>query len=156
MKYLAYGSNLSIEQMSVRCPDATIIGKGILQDWRLLFRQYATIEKCKGYYVPVLVWELSRQDVKNLDRYEGVPRFYFKENLEIDVESLDGRKLGKINGMVYIMTQQAVSLRTSMPSHCYFALLAEGYNLFGFDREILVEALRECDTILRKRNGDKY
>ena len=151
MKYLAYGSNLSIEQMSVRCPDATIIGKGILQNWRLLFRQYATIKKCEGYYLPVLVWELSKSDEKSLDRYEGVPRFYFKEKLEIDVESLDGRKLGKINGMVYIMTQQAVNRRTSMPSHCYFALLAEGYNLFGFEREILVEALSECDTILRKK-----
>ena len=151
MKYLAYGSNLSIEQMSVRCPDATIIGKGILQDWRLLFRQYATIKKCEGYYVPVLVWELSKSDEKSLDRYEGVPRFYFKENLEIDVESLDGRKLGKMNSMDYIMTQQAVRLRTSMPSNYYFALLAEGYNLFGFEREILVEALRECDTILRKK-----
>ena len=156
MKYLAYGSNLSIEQMSVRCPDATIIGKGILQDWRLLFRQYATIKKCEGYYVPVLVWELSKSDEKSLDRYEGVPRFYFKENLEIDVESLDGRKLGKINGMVYIMTKQAVRLRTAMPSRYYFALLAEGYKKFGFDREILIGALKECDTILRKRNGDKY
>ena len=155
MKYLAYGSNLSIEQMSVRCPDATIIGKGILQDWRLLFRQYATIKKCEGYYVPVLVWELSKSDEKSLDRYEGVPLFYFKENLEIDVESLDGRKLGKINGIVYIMTQQAVNRRTSMPSHCYFALLAEGYKKFGFDLEILADALKECATIV-KRNGDKY
>ena len=155
MKYLAYGSNLSIEQMSVRCPDATIIGKGILQDWRLLFRQYATIEKFEGYYVPVLVWELSRQDVKNLDRYEGIPRFYFKENLVIDVESLDGGKLGKMNGMVYVMTQQAVNLRTAMPSNYYFALLAEGYKKFGFDLEILADALKECATIV-KRNGDKY
>ena len=141
--------------MSVRCPDATIIGKGILQDWRLLFRQYATIEKCEGYYLPVLVWELSKSDEKSLDRYEGVPLFYFKENLEIDVESLDGRKLGKINGIVYIMTQQAVNRRTSMPSHCYFALLAEGYKKFGFDLEILTDALKECATIV-KRNGDKY
>ena len=51
--------------MSVRCPEAQIIGKVVLLDWRLLFRQCATIEKCKGYYVPVLVWELSKQDEKN-------------------------------------------------------------------------------------------
>ena len=156
MKYLAYGSNLSIEQMSVRCPDATIIGKGILQDWRLLFRQYATIEKCKGYYVPVLVWELSRQDEKNLDRYEGYPKFYIKKKLTLEVSSLDGREMGEMTGMVYIMTKQAVRLRTAMPSRYYFALLAEGYKKFGFDREILIGALKECDTILRKRNGDKY
>ena len=156
MKYLAYGSNLSIDQMCVRCPDATIIGKGVLRDWRLLFRQYATIEKCNGYHTPVLVWELSSQDEKNLDRYEGVPRFYIKEKLTLEVSSLDGRELGEMNGMVYVMTQQvmtqqAVNLRTAMPSGYYFALLADSYKKFEFEREILVSALRECDTILRKK-----
>ena len=151
MKYLAYGSNLSIEQMSVRCPDATIIGKGVLRDWKLLFRQYATIEKCKWYYVPVLVWKLSKQDEKNLDWYEGVPRFYIKEKLTLEVSSLDNNELGEENGMVYVMTQQAVKLRTVMPSRYYFALLADGYKKFEFEREILVSALRECDTILRKK-----
>ena len=33
--YAAYGSNLSVEQMEVRTPDAVIVGTGILNDWRL-------------------------------------------------------------------------------------------------------------------------
>ena len=78
--YIAYGSNLSVEQMKIRTPDAVIVGTSILKDWRLLFRQFATIKKCKGYSVPVLVWKISGQDEKSLDRYEGYPRFYVKRN----------------------------------------------------------------------------
>ena len=35
--YIAYGSNLSVEQMAVRCPDAEIMGKAVLKDWTLRF-----------------------------------------------------------------------------------------------------------------------
>ena len=92
--YIAYGSNLSVEQMKVRTPDAVIVGTATLKDWRLLFRQYATIEKCKGYSVPVLIWKISERDEKSLDRYEGFPTFYGKKNLKIAVKSLDGQSLG--------------------------------------------------------------
>ena len=71
--YLAYGSNLSVEQMNVRTPDAVIVDTGLLFDWRLLFRQFANIEKCKGYSALVLVWKISSQDEKSLGRYEDYP-----------------------------------------------------------------------------------
>ena len=86
--YIAYGSNLSVAQMKVRTPDAVIVGTDILKNWRLLFRTFVTIKKCKGYKVPVLVWKISPQDEKNLDRYEGYPKFYIKRNLKIDVTEL--------------------------------------------------------------------
>lgn len=91
---------LSLEQIKVRTPDAVIVGTGLLKDWRLLFRQFATIKKCKGYSVPVLVWKISKQDEKSLDRYEGYPRFYVKRNLKISVKSLDGLDLGDVTAMV--------------------------------------------------------
>lgn len=39
-KYIAYGSNLNREQMAKRCPDAKVIGSGMLKDYELLFRGY--------------------------------------------------------------------------------------------------------------------
>ena len=57
--YLAYGSNLSVEQMKNRTPDAEIVGTGILKNWQLLFRQFATITKNKNFKVPVLIWKIS-------------------------------------------------------------------------------------------------
>ena len=144
--YIAYGSNLSLEQMKVRTPDAVIVGTGILKDWRLLFRRFATIKKCKGYKVPVLVWRISPQDEKNLDRYEGYPKFYVKRNLKINVTGLDGHHFGEVNAMVYIMTKKATDTRdiNPMPSEHYYSILHSGYKRFGFDGKILAEALLEA------------
>ena len=72
-KYIAYGSNLSVRQMAHRCPDARIIGMAAIQDWKLVFRTHATIEPAAGRVVPVLIWEISDRDEKNLDLYEGYP-----------------------------------------------------------------------------------
>lgn len=76
--YIAYGSNLSEEQMARRCPTATIVGTTTLKDWRLLFNGPASIEQFEGYEVPVLIWDIKPNDEKNLDIYEGYPRYYSK------------------------------------------------------------------------------
>lgn len=50
--YVAYGSNLSKEQMARRCPTAKIYGIGFLNNWELIYRgsktgAYATIRRKK-------------------------------------------------------------------------------------------------------------
>ena len=82
-KYIAYGSNLNLEQMARRCPTAKVIGAGEIRDHELLFRGYpksavATVEPKKGAGVPVLIWEIGPEDERNLDIYEGYPRLYGK------------------------------------------------------------------------------
>lgn len=143
--YIAYGSNLSVEQMEKRTPDAVIVGTGILRGWRLLFRQFATIQENENFDTPVLVWKISAQDEKNLDRYEGFPRFYRKKNLRVHVKSLNGEDLGELTAMVYIMTSRAVNSRFAnpLPSDYYYNILDKGYETFGFDKKILEGALIE-------------
>ena len=36
--YIAYGSNLNIPQMRMRCPGARIIGTSVIEGYRLLFK----------------------------------------------------------------------------------------------------------------------
>ena len=36
--YIAYGSNLNVQQMRMRCPNASILGTAVLKDWELLFK----------------------------------------------------------------------------------------------------------------------
>ena len=100
--YVAYGSNLNIAQMALRCPTAHIYGTGLLNNWELIYRgsmtgSYATIRRRKGSAVPVVVWSIMENDEKSLDIYEGYPRFYFKQNVMVDLPS------GKKKAMVYIM-----------------------------------------------------
>ena len=86
--YIAYGSNLNVQQMRWRCPGARIIGTAELQDYRLLFKgsktgSYLTVEPEKGCTVPVAVWEVTEQDELALDRYEGYPSFYYKTEMTL-------------------------------------------------------------------------
>lgn len=131
--YIAYGSNLSESQMAYRCPTAKVVGTSILKDWRLLFDGPASIEKYEGYKVPILIWEIQPEDEKSLDRYEGYPSYYRKEMLDIEVN-------GKtINAMVYIMNTN----KEHIPSDYYYRVLEQGYERFGFDKNILEQALLE-------------
>lgn len=142
--YLAYGSNLSIKQMAYRCPDATIVGTAVIENYRIMYKgsktgAYATIEPEEGQRVPVLVWEISERDEKSLDRYEGYPTFYYKKNLQVEVKALAGKPLGTHTAMVYIMDERR---QHGMPTVYYESVLREGYHYFGFDEEILDEAMR--------------
>lgn len=140
--YLAYGSNLSVEQMEWRCPDASYIGYGFLDGYRLLFRRgYLTVEPERGSKVPVLVWQVSKADEKALDYYEGWPRFYRKEEAIIEVFSLDnGKSLGTERAFVYVMND---GFALQPPSERYWDICLEGYRRFSFDERILEKALTD-------------
>jgi hypothetical protein len=48
MLYLAYGSNLNIKQMKIRCPYAKPSGTFYMPNYRLVFRRVADITKSEG------------------------------------------------------------------------------------------------------------
>ena len=55
MLYIAYGSNMNRDQMSVRCPHAKPLGAYYLDGWRLVFRGVADIIKDKDARVPIVL-----------------------------------------------------------------------------------------------------
>jgi gamma-glutamylcyclotransferase (GGCT)/AIG2-like uncharacterized protein YtfP len=130
--YIAYGSNLNLKQMTMRCPTAKVVDTAVMRNWRLLFNGVATIERFKGGEVPVLVWEIQPQDETALDRYEGYPRLYRKESVRV---RLDGKQ---VSAMVYIMNYG----RQSPPNSSYYNTILGGYISAGFDVNILREAAK--------------
>ena len=143
--YIAYGSNMSEEQMSVRCPDARPAGIAVLKDWKLVFRTHATIEPCKGREVPVLIWEISERDEQNLDLYEGWPHYYRKENLSVRMTNFQRQKPKIITGMVYIMNEGHA---VEPPMKGYYDVLDKAYLRMGFNREQLKSAMIEAKEIM--------
>lgn len=141
--YIAYGSNLSVEQMKLRCPDARIAGMAALEGWKLSFKVHATIEPCKGRTVPVLVWEISEADEKSLDIYEGYPSYYHKKELKVRMTDLDGKNPVEVTAMAYIMDEKH-GLRRPMAG--YYEALKEGYERFGFNTYLLELALKEAEA----------
>lgn len=136
--YIAYGSNLNLEQMKTRCPTAELKGKAVLKDYRLRFygspmNSVATIESRKGSAVPVLIWQIFDEDEKNLDIYEGFPRLYRKEVMEVDCCDQP------TNAMIYVMNTDLCPL--GLPSKTYYQTILTGYREAGFDPDILREAV---------------
>ena len=144
--YLAYGSNLNVAQMRWRCPDARALGTATIEDYRLLFKgsktgSYLTIEAREGAQVPVAVWEVSEEDEKRLDRYEGFPTSYYKKELELTFTGIKTGKKRKRKCFVYIMHEDR---SIGIPSRSYVETCIEGYRDFGFNLKYLKDAYEAC------------
>ena len=140
--YIAYGSNLNLKQMQRRCPDAEVLKTAMLQDYELEFRGVATIVPKKGASVPVLLWKISPQDEQNLDRYEGFPHLYRKEEYELD---LNGQK---ITGMAYVMNGGQISV----PDFYYYNVILQGYQENHLNQKFLDDAVHNAEI---KENYDE-
>lgn len=141
--YIAYGSNLNIRQMQMRCPGARIIGTSVIKDYELLFKgsktgSYLTIEPKEGGRVPVAAWEVTESDELALDRYEGYPDFYYKAEMKLPIKGIRTGKIRVRNTFVYIMHEDRP---LGLPIDFYIRTCLEGYRSFGFDAEILFEAV---------------
>lgn len=138
--YIAYGSNLNLNQMKYRCPTTKLVGKGVVENYELQFKgmphcSYATIAPCVGNSVPVALWKLQQRDEKLLDRYEGYPSHYFKQDLAVKLDN--GSEL---SAMVYIMNLRQ---EFGLPSESYYSTVAQGYKNCGFDLNVLNEAVND-------------
>lgn len=140
--YIAYGSNMNINQMKYRCPRAKLVSTEVLCGYKLTFRRngggYANIEKSKSKkdFVPVAVWKITDVCEKALDRYEGFPSFYLKKDIKIEVKGK------KEEAMVYVMNK-AFEGETFLPRRDYFEGIRYAYEELGIDTNPLVKALRD-------------
>ncbi|MFR7820213.1 gamma-glutamylcyclotransferase family protein [Candidatus Pseudoruminococcus sp.] len=155
--YIAYGSNLNVAQMVRRCPGAKPIGTAELEHNTLYFRgsgsgYYLTIEPKIGSRVPVAVWEVTAEDEKALDRYEGYPRFYYKHDFDLAVTLLDSRTTKELRCFAYIMTD---GRDVGLPTPYYMETCIQGYRDFGFDTRILKRTVERMRKILWKRKNLK-
>lgn len=147
--YIAYGSNLNIRQMRMRCPGARIIGTSVIEDYRLLFKgsrsgSYLTIEPQEGSSVPVAAWEVTEENEKALDRYEGFPTFYYKKEMVLPIKGIRSGKVRKRKVFVYIMHEDRP---IGIPGNFYVRVCMEGYDAFHFDKSFLIDAYNKCREV---------
>ncbi|HIV67859.1 MAG TPA: gamma-glutamylcyclotransferase [Candidatus Butyricicoccus stercorigallinarum] len=149
--YLAYGSNLNLPHMRMRCPHAALLGTAELKGWALLFRGigtevYLTIEPRAGGVVPAAVWAVTASDEAALDQYEEYPTVYYKRDIRLRCRSLRTGALRTVTAFAYLMHE---AWPVGLPSASYLRTCLEGYDAFAFDRTILLEAYDSC----RRRAG---
>lgn len=154
--YLAYGSNMDLEQMDFRCPAATVVGPVRLPDYRLTFCSrnpdsgVATILPEKGSYVDGVLWKITKDCEKSLDRYEGYPYLYGKQWLT--VKTADGKEC---HCMAYIMNAPYKDY-PAIPSQFYLKGILRGCRQNGISKNTIIKAVQSVkEEVVRKHVGKR-
>ena len=107
--YFAYGSNMNPVQMKERCPGSKTLGAAVLRNYRLTERRYADIDRAPGSTVHGVLYEITPDDLKELNRREGYPSIY--THLEVEVEYDGGVRMA----LTYEMTPATKEERDGTP-----------------------------------------
>ena len=85
--YFAYGSNMDPARMAKRCPGAIDLGGAILRNHRVVERLYADIDFAEGAEMQGVLYVITEEHLRKLDRFEGYPSVY--RRIWVDVEFED-------------------------------------------------------------------
>ena len=150
--YVAYGSNLNMEQMKGRCPGSVFLGTGVIENYELQFKgslhgAHATIAPKEGSAVPVGLWMIGRVDEMNLNHYEGYrPKGYcYYDKEQIPVKMANGKT---VTGMVYIMDRMK---DFGIPSPSYYHTVRQSYLDCELDLDVLESALDHSTELAQQR-----
>ena len=136
--YAAYGSNLDPAQMTERCPHSPVYGTGWLEGWRLTFGgedlgwegALATLVQAPGEHVFVGLYDMTDEDAKNLDAWEGADNGLYRK-LRVRVHLLEGDKLV----WVYVLDGSEGGL----PPARYLGVLAQAAENAGAPADYVAE-----------------
>lgn len=139
--YAAYGSNMDPAQMLKRAPHSPMAGTGWLMDWRLTFggEDYgwegalATIVEHPGAQVFTVLYDVSPEDERQLDNWEGAELGMHKK-LRLRVQTLDGPVLA----WLYVLD----AYEGGLPSARYLGVMADAAEAAGAPEDY-VEKLRK-------------
>ena len=140
--YFAFGSNLYPPQMAERCPGSRVLQPGVLKGYRLAFSGYstrweggvATIVAEPFREVQGLLYDLTEEDQRNLDRFEGFPTVY--DRLQVSVGGRDGK-------LHSAMTYQKRNSDITPPSLSYFHQIWKAYRSLQLDEAFLLQAVED-------------
>ena len=122
--YFAYGSNLSLSQMQDRCKMSVPITPAVLKGYKLTFKHnkrgngVADIVKEDGSEVLGALYAVSKSDVKSLDKFEGHPHVYVRQQVEVQANG------EQVNVITYIMRDE---FKPGVPKQEYLQRILRGY-----------------------------
>ena len=145
--YAAYGSNMDPDQMARRCPHSPQRGTGWLEGWRLTFGgadigwegAMATVVEDSAERVFVVLYDITEQDVRTLDSWDGATLGYSRQ-LKVRVETLDGDVLA----WLYVLN----AYEGGLPSARYLGILSDAAEQAGAPADyVLGLRARPCGSL---------
>ncbi len=137
--YFAYGSNMEPSQIKARCPGYRFLGVAKAPHYRLVFTRWsrswnsgtADILPMRGAEVFGVLYEVSMDNLKNLDKYTVSPRAYVRADLQI--------KLGR--QQLPAMTYFAVREGAFLPSRKYLAQIIKGAEAYKLPKKYVAHLM---------------
>lgn len=138
MKYFAYADNLNPTQLKRRAPEHSFLYQAYLPDHTIVFGRWssqwrcglATISPSIGERVWGCVFEITEEDLKELDKFEGdVPEGAFR-HLEVTVHKEDGSK-------ELVLTHSAQAIGKFKPKDNYLDWIIAGVRHWKLPEECL-------------------
>ncbi|MFQ5781251.1 MAG: gamma-glutamylcyclotransferase family protein [Nitrospiria bacterium] len=124
MIYFAYGSNMDVDQMTARCPGSKMIGIAQLSHYTMAFTRWsrswnsatADILPDFGKTVYGVLYDLTLDDLKKMDRFADYPNSYIRQDI------LVRNKQERLPALTYVAIRQGVFL----PSRAYIGKMILG------------------------------
>jgi hypothetical protein len=135
MLYFAYGMNTNSYEMELRCPSAVSLGPAFLLDAEFRFARHADIVAVDGGVVDGVLWDITDQDLKSLDRLEGYPFYYDRTEFEVEYQG------ETVLAIAYFMNPDHPDAE---PTTHYLEMLLDGYAEHGVSTHQIAAALKEC------------
>lgn len=108
--------------MKKRCPEAIPMISVHLNNYKLVYNKYADIIPCEDEKVYGAIYEISLNDLKNLDKYEKYPDLY--EKIDLIVQDINGISY---EAFAYIMNEKG----DKTPEKRYLDIINKGYEDWG-------------------------
>jgi gamma-glutamylcyclotransferase (GGCT)/AIG2-like uncharacterized protein YtfP len=146
MYYFAYGSNLDLLQMQLRCPEAQFVSTAKLDGYRICFPRKSFVRDCAvisvepatGEQVWGALYELDGTDIARLDEREGYDRrrdrqLNQRNRVTVRVEGSDERVVA---AEIYVAVPTA---NPGLPSPQYVGYLVASAAECGLPKSHLVK-----------------
>ena len=128
-RYFAYGSNMHVPSMRIRCPRARLLGAASLRDWKFFINAqgYASIRQVRNSTVHGALWAIGPREETALDLYEDISdRLY--ERISVDVMASDFRHDD-------VLTYVATDRRPGRPRAGYMRIVHEAAASLGLPKD---------------------
>lgn len=143
--YFAYGSNMNFKQMKKRCKNAQFLCRAYLEGYKFVYDGYSS--KREGAVANIIptnnknnivwggLWLITKEDLEELDKYEGYPYSYDRQRVRVKNE-----KGEEFEAWVYLRSPK----EPGKPSESYLKIILEGARDCNLPEDyILASLLRE-------------
>ncbi len=147
--YFAYGSNLNVDQMKSRVGQWQLSKRALVRNYRLVFNVYS--KKRNGYTgnlqgsenfedtVPGVVYHITADQLKELEKFEGIPA------TGVGVELEDGNEISHAKVFVWKTTE-----KEHEPPKDYRRIIEQGLLQHGYPDSTVKRVFSRFDAIRTK------